>query len=76
MVVISEMSFQGKSATYKVINQNVTTSALLDMGAKYLVILARFFKSLPQSSQLLKAHMHKVLHQLVELTYVQQVNVT
>ena len=59
-------SLQGKSPTYQVIVQNIITSALLDTGANILVILERFFRSVPQTPQLLKVCIIRS-HQLVGL---------
>ena len=50
---------KGKCATYQVIIQNVLT-ALLGTGEDISVISERFFRSLPQTPQLLKDCMHKV----------------
>ena len=54
-VVISKAFLQGKRATYQVTVENVISSALLDT-----VISKKFFRSLPQTPQLLKVFLHKV----------------
>ena len=60
-IVISEASLQGRSATYQVTIQNIVTTALLDTGANISVVSEKFFRSLPQTPQLLKIHAHKVM---------------
>ena len=59
-IVITEATLQGKCATYMVTIQNIVTTALLDTGANILVVLEKFFRSLSQTFQLFKEHMHKV----------------
>ena len=61
-IVTSEASLQGKSTTYQVTIQNLTTIALLNTGANISVILKKFFKPLPQNHSYQKyTHTHKVM---------------
>ena len=57
-VTVSEASLQGKSATYQVTIQNLVTTALLDARANISDVMEKFFKSLPQTPQLLKVCTH------------------
>ena len=59
-VVISEASLHEKSTIYQATIQNIITSPLLHTGANISVIPEKFFRSLPQTPQLLKVHIHKV----------------
>ena len=61
IIVISEASLQGKSATYQITIQSIITTTLLDTGANISVVVERFLRLLLPIPQLLKVCMHKVI---------------
>ena len=60
-IVITEASLTGKSTTYQVTIQIISTTTLLDTGENISVVSKKFFGSLPQTPQLLKAGTYKVM---------------